>query len=513
MLELLLGKKRLPGGLPALLLLFLLLGCAAAVAPARAHAAAPMQKVHYRGYAFRVPASWPVYDLTADPARCVRFDRHAVYLGRPSSEQRCPAHVVGRSEAILLQPLPLRRIAPRRLPAPTPRELRLAVPSAGVSVTATWRAHRAIIERALGGALRTAAARPAAPAPRLGPRPAQRRAAKGATASASFFTGLGFDACSAPSTTTMSAWLSSPYRAIGVYIGGINRGCSQPNLTSTWVAGEIAAGWALVPIYVGRQAPSNSCGCVGINATTAAAQGVAAADDAVTQAAALGIGGGNPIYFDMEGYAVGGTNSSSVLAFLQTWTAELQTRGYVSGVYGSANSTIADLAGQYGSGYAEPDDIWIARWNGVQNTYDPVVPSYAWANHQRLHQYRGGHNESYGGATINIDNDYLDGAVVGNASTPVVRRLGRCRKVLFRHRPVSGAFKIRTVNVLHCGKARKVAAASKPLRFTPRGRSRVYSKRSFLCRGHRAGPVKVIYGCAYRNSRIKFVRMDFGARL
>jgi hypothetical protein len=503
-LERLLGRKRLT------LLLAAGLAFGTLLAAGEADAATATQKVHYRGYAIEVPASWPVYDLAADPARCVRFDRHAVYLGHPSTEQRCPAKALGRTEAILLQPLVRRRAVPRRLPAPTPRELRIALPSAGVSVTATWRTDRATVERAVGGAWRTA--RAAAPAAPTIPRPAARRTAKGATASASYFTGLGFDACSAPSPTTMSAWLSSPYRAIGVYIGGINRGCSQPNLTSTWVAGEIGAGWALIPNYVGRQAPSNSCGCVGINATTAAAQGVAAADDAVTQAAALGIGGGNPIYFDMEGYAVGGTNSSSVLAFLQAWTAELHTRGYVSGVYGSADSTITDLASQYGNGYAEPDDIWIARWNGVQNTSDPAVPSTAWANHQRLHQYRGGHNESYGGISINIDNDYLDGAVVGNASAPVVRRLGRCRKVVFRHRPVSGAFQIRTVNVLHCGKARRVAAASEPMRFTPRGHSRFYSKRSFVCRGHRVGPVKVIYGCAYRSSRIKFVRMDFGAR-
>ena len=43
----------------------------------------------------------------------------------------------------------------------------------------------------------------------------------------------------------MNAWLASPYRAIGVYIGGANRGCAQPNLTATWVQDEVAAGWQL----------------------------------------------------------------------------------------------------------------------------------------------------------------------------------------------------------------------------------------------------------------------------
>src|SRR5205823_11660912 len=109
--------------------------------------------------------------------------------------------------------------------------------------------------------------RPAARAPRL---PRRAPAPLHLRASASYFTGLGFDACSAPSTTTMSAWSASPYRAIGVYIGGVNRGCSQPNLTSTWVSTEIAAGWGLIPIYVGLQAPSNGCGCAAISSTQAA---------------------------------------------------------------------------------------------------------------------------------------------------------------------------------------------------------------------------------------------------
>ena len=39
----------------------------------------------------------------------------------------------------------------------------------------------------------------------------------------------------------MSAWAGSPYRAIGVYIGGLNRGCSQPNLTASWVSQHFTA--------------------------------------------------------------------------------------------------------------------------------------------------------------------------------------------------------------------------------------------------------------------------------
>ena len=99
----------------------------------------------------------------------------------------------------------------------------------------------------------------------------------------------------------MAAWLSSPYRAVGVYLGGANIGlCCQPNLTAAWVSRESAAGWHLIPTYVGLQAPSNSCGCQGIDRGRAAAQGSAAAGDAIAHAASVGLGAGNPIYTDME---------------------------------------------------------------------------------------------------------------------------------------------------------------------------------------------------------------------
>ena len=41
------------------------------------HAGAPatLRQVTYLGYTFEVPAAWPVIDLAASPATCVRFDR------------------------------------------------------------------------------------------------------------------------------------------------------------------------------------------------------------------------------------------------------------------------------------------------------------------------------------------------------------------------------------------------------------------------------------------------------
>jgi Domain of unknown function (DUF1906) len=61
--------------------------------------------VDYHGVHLPVPAGWPVYHLDTDPTRCVRFDQHAIYLGAAGHNQLCPPHVVGKTEAIQIEPL------------------------------------------------------------------------------------------------------------------------------------------------------------------------------------------------------------------------------------------------------------------------------------------------------------------------------------------------------------------------------------------------------------------------
>jgi hypothetical protein len=104
------------------------------------------------------------------------------------------------------------------------------------------------------------------------------------------YAGLGFDACTAPSNEAMQAWLASPYRAVGIYFGGVNRGCTQPNLTASWVATQQAAGWHLMPLYVGPQPfCTTSTKPVRFNQTNAFAQGRASAEDAALQAQSIGL--------------------------------------------------------------------------------------------------------------------------------------------------------------------------------------------------------------------------------
>ncbi|GAA3337497.1 hypothetical protein GCM10020358_14000 [Amorphoplanes nipponensis] len=72
-------------------------------------------------------------------------------------------------------------------------------------------------------------------------------------------------------------------------------------------------------------------------------------------------------------------------------------------------SGVADQVTTYDAvGYARPDYLDFARWDGVATVSDPAIPAGYWAPHRRMKQYRGGHDETWGGVTINIDNDYLD---------------------------------------------------------------------------------------------------------
>ncbi len=235
----------------------------------------------------------------------------------------------------------------------------------------------------------------------------------------SVFTGYGFDACTAPATASLTAWNASPYRALGIYLGGVNRACGDGHLSASWVSSTLAAGWSLLPLYVGLQAPclsQSGLQHISTNATTAANQGAAAADDAAGKASGFGLPSGSPIYADVEGYKVGvAACTKSVQSFVIGWVNRLRADGFVAGVYGSAASTVRDVSAL---GAATPDAIWIANWNGVEGVFgDPYVSDSVWANHQRVHQYKGGHNEKWGGVSINIDSNYVDGPVV--SGTPV----------------------------------------------------------------------------------------------
>ena len=269
----------------------------------------------------------------------------------------------------------------------------------------------------------------------------------GTTTTPRDFTGYGFDQCLAPTQSAMDAWLrSSPYWAVGIYISGDSRACrSQPNLTPTWIRTQLRSGWRLLPITLGPQASCNPrfprySDDVRISSSSADTydaardQGRAEAAEAVEVAKRLGIGKGSTLWYDMEAYDV--TNTAcreSALWFTSAWTWKLHQLGYVSGVYSSAGSGIKaldDARVQRPGTFQLPDRIWLARWDGVADTSSSYVREEGWRPGGRVKQYRGGHDETWGGVTINIDTNFLD---VGKGSEPGAER-AHCDGVRLNYR-------------------------------------------------------------------------------
>ncbi|MBV9795880.1 MAG: DUF1906 domain-containing protein [Actinobacteria bacterium] len=223
----------------------------------------------------------------------------------------------------------------------------------------------------------------------------------------------GFDTCTAPSLNAMKAW-KSKYSAIGIYIGGQNMACDYGNLSASWVKSVHAMGWSLLPLYVGLQAPCNNFAA--ISSKNPATQGTQAADTAIGDAASFGLGKGSPIYFDMESYNNGNSSCrSTVLKFLDAWTKEIHVRGYVSGVYSSASTGVTDLASDpavNGHAMNEPDALWFALWDKKNNLSGTpyLLASDRWAA-DRVKQYQGNQKIKVGGYSLNIDADWVGGAV------------------------------------------------------------------------------------------------------
>jgi uncharacterized protein YraI len=256
-----------------------------------------------------------------------------------------------------------------------------------------------------------------------------------AWASATRYTGQAFDTCTAPPLSAMRAWTASPYRAIGIYVGGVNRTCAQPELTAGWAREVVNLGWRLIPIFKGPQAP---CGGkptdLKIAPSGAAAAGTSAADGASAQVKALGLFKGSAIYYDMEQYQYPTTDTACrtvVLTFLSAWTKELHRLGYVAGVYENLNLGAHDLAGAYDSAaYARADALWIARYDLNQDlTGWAGIGDGLWAVHQRAKQYHADFTATYGGVQLTIDADNWDAPVATaafsyQATAPVRARSG-----------------------------------------------------------------------------------------
>ncbi|HEX9466782.1 MAG TPA: DUF1906 domain-containing protein [Acidimicrobiia bacterium] len=261
-----------------------------------------------------------------------------------------------------------------------------------------------------------------------------------------------FDACTAPSVATMATWWNhSPYTVVGIYVGGVDRLCPQPNLTKTWVDAVVKQGWRLIPIWVGPQAPCVTFTNKIPTDATAISAGIAEADAAINAMQALGLTTWlTPIYYDLEAYKLRPSDNScavtdaqrqttmttAVRMFINGWTYELHRHGLLSGLYSSLCSAITDestIPNVPDFGLNPPDAVWIASWSGVPNILGfsavpttppapscPALPDTVWWNHKRIHQFQGGHDETWPppqgltipnsqSVTINVDTSIVDG--------------------------------------------------------------------------------------------------------
>ena len=235
----------------------------------------------------------------------------------------------------------------------------------------------------------------------------------------------------------------SPFLAVGIYISGDSRGCrSQPNLTPKWVATQLRKGWRLLPITLGPQAschpsfPRYDDDDVDQPEARHEQRYPAARRQARSGGRERGRGRagisassrGSTLWYDLEGFDLTtpalprvGARASSPRG-----PRKLHALDYVSGVYSSAGSGIKmldDARVNRPDQVTLPDRIWIARWDGKANTRTDYIRDDGWRPGGRMKQYQGGHNETWGGVTINIDRNWLD-LGRGSVAAPVTHCKG-----------------------------------------------------------------------------------------
>jgi PKD repeat protein/photosystem II stability/assembly factor-like uncharacterized protein len=247
--------------------------------------------------------------------------------------------------------------------------------------------------------------------------------------------GQGFDICGTPTTDQLEVWTDeSPYvyAPMNLYIGGSMRasGCNFPLLNASYITELRTQGWTFIPTWVGPQAPcTNFTKRFSSDVAQAYIDGVNEANLAVETLSSLGLTSadksGSIVYYDLEIYANKADSAcrAAVNSFMNGWVTQLHLRNNYAGVYGSTGCT-------YGlNSFLEianvPDAIWPANWTSdTRDNSETVwtagcISTSSWANHQRIRQYSGGHNETYGGVTLNIDNDVVDGILAIPPSTTV----------------------------------------------------------------------------------------------
>lgn len=231
----------------------------------------------------------------------------------------------------------------------------------------------------------------------------------------------GFDSCAPVNMSRMATWrASSPYSVYGLYIGGSMAFCPNTVFNATSLRQLFSNGWRFIPTWVGPQAPCTDFKYrFSLDPTTAYAEGVENANQAIEALKSRGLtnpdGSGSIVYYDLERFVNDAACKAAARSFLKGWTTRLHQTGNLSGLY--ATSRNLDHNQIYTIDPA-PDAVWIAEWfwepyyrDWVTVFHVDYLSSTYWADHQRIYQYTGGHSETWGGLSLPIDSNVIDGVV------------------------------------------------------------------------------------------------------
>jgi hypothetical protein len=229
---------------------------------------------------------------------------------------------------------------------------------------------------------------------------------------------LGFDRLGYPGDAVLAALRDTGRVSfVGVYLGPAP---SQPS--TGWmphIADLVAAGWGVIPIYVGQQAP----GGPGSHVLTAD-RGTTDAGNATALAGDAGLAVGSVVYLDIE---AGGNLATGHLEYVGAWVGAMRAGTFRPGVYCSARQTARQVTEAVGRLPA-----WVFRTNGgplvtvdvgTEKVPDPGDSGYEQAI---VWQYRlslAGSRVDLSwtgetGATRTLDGVDLDASVVPDPSHP-----------------------------------------------------------------------------------------------
>ncbi len=146
------------------------------------------------------------------------------------------------------------------------------------------------------------------------------------------------------------------------------------------------------------------------------------------------------IYYDLEGYSRDATTSckNAVHSFLRGWVERLHARDIRAGGYGGSCSSYVE---EWADINPAPDDVWLARWllppiyrpdATVWEANEDCVSNSLWSNHQRIRQYAGGHTETWGGVSLVMDSNVLDGHITSLLGTAAASQLAASSQVLLQ---------------------------------------------------------------------------------